>query len=139
MMKVIVFWLIMFTAAQILIFPLWLERKAKKAMKAAAAGTGSNIITEPEPETEETELSLSDRIKLEAAKQDLVFQLHKKRDVQQLKTQAEKELEKELPGGKEYCKFLKKVVTYDSQLNAIEQRIRKAELIISEYEENKPE
>lgn len=134
MMKTIIFWLIMFSAAQILIFPLWLERKAKKA-KTAAIGTGSNIITELEPETEiETVLPLSDRIKLETAKQDLVFLLHKKRDVQQLKRQAEKELEKELPGGKEYCKYLKKVTTYDSQLNAIEQRIRKAELIINEYE-----
>lgn len=132
-MKAIIFWLIMLSAAQILIFPLWIEHRAKKAMKAA--GTGSyNLIREPEPETEETELSLSDRIKLETAKQDFAFQLHKKRDVQQLKTQAEKELEKELPGGKEYCKFLKKVTTYDSQLNAIEQRIRKAELIINEYE-----
>lgn len=131
-MKAIIFWLVMFTAVQILVFPLWLERKAKKAREAA--GTGSQFITEPEPETEETELSLSDRIKLETAKQDLVFQLHKKRDIQQLKTQAEKELAKELPGGKEYCKFLKKVTTYESQLNAIEQRIRKAELIISEYE-----
>lgn len=136
-MKTIIFWLIMFIAAQVLIFPLWLERKAKKA-KAAAAGTGSQFIAEPEPETEEIELSLSEKIKLETAKQDFAFQLHKKRDVQQLKTQAEKELEKELPGGKEYCKFLKKVVTYDSQLNAIEQRIRKAELIITEYEKNKP-
>ena len=131
-MKAIIFWLVMFTAVQILVFPLWLEYRAKKAMKAAR--TGSHIITEPEPETEETELSLSDRIKLETAKSDLCFQLHKKRDVQQLKTQAEKELAKELPGGKEYCKFLKKVTTYESQLNAIEQRIRKAELIITEYE-----
>jgi hypothetical protein len=137
MMKVIVFWFIMAIASQILIFPLWLERKAKKAREAA--GTGSHITTEPEPETEETELSLTDKIKLETAKSDLCFQLHKKRDVQQLKTQAEKELAKELPGGKEYCKFLKKVTTYESQLNAIEQRIRKAELIITEYEENKPE
>lgn len=133
MMKVIVFWLIMAVTSQILIFPLWLERKAKKAREAA--GTGSELFQEPEPEIEiETMLPLSDRIKLETAKQDLVFQLHKKRDIQQLKTQAEKELSKELPCGKEYCKYLKKVTTYDSQLNAIEQRIRKAELIINEYE-----
>lgn len=122
----------MFTAAQILIFPLWLEYRTKKAKSA------SIVNREEKPETEETEneteLSLEEKIKLETAKSDLCFQLHKKRDIQQLKTQAEKELAKELPGGKEYCKYLKKVTTYESQLNAIEQRIRKAELIISEYE-----